>query len=53
MSSSLVFNRVYRLKILLVMLLFSTQLCELLPLPKVNFQYPVSNFQLETYSAGV
>ncbi len=51
MSSLLVFNRVYRPEIQSVMLVFSTQLCELLPLynllsgspapplPKVNVQY--------------
>jgi hypothetical protein len=31
MSSLIVFNRVYRLEIQSVMLVFSTQLCELLP----------------------
>ncbi len=51
MSSLLVFNRVYRLEIQSVMLVFSTQLCELLycsssilsgsspPIPKVKVQY--------------
>ncbi len=32
MSSLLVFNRIYRLEIQSVMLVFSTQLCKLLPL---------------------
>ncbi len=36
MSSLLVFNKVYRLEIQSVMLVFSTQVCELLPL------YPLS-----------
>jgi hypothetical protein len=41
MSSLLVFNRVYRLEILSVMLVFSTQLCELLPLlPSLWFTFP-------------
>jgi hypothetical protein len=52
MSSLLVFNRVYRLERQLVMLVFSTQLCEYCPstitlvylshpspLPKVNIRY--------------
>jgi hypothetical protein len=51
MSSLLVFNKVYRLEIQSVMLVFSTQVCELLPLepsllsdsppplPKVKIQY--------------
>ncbi len=41
MSSLLVFNRVYRLEIQSVMLVFSTQLCELLPLlPSLWFTSP-------------
>jgi hypothetical protein len=41
MSSLLVFNRVYRLEIQSVMLVLSTQLCELLPLsPSLWFTHP-------------
>jgi hypothetical protein len=41
MSSLLVFNRVYRLEIKSVMLVFSTQHCELLPLlPSLWFTSP-------------
>jgi hypothetical protein len=41
MSTLLVINRVYRLEIQSVMLVFSTQLCELLPLlPSLWFTFP-------------
>ncbi len=41
MSSLLVFNKIYRLEIQSVMLVFSTQLCELLPLyPSLWFTSP-------------
>jgi hypothetical protein len=46
MSSLLVFNRVYRLEIQSVMLIFSTQLC--LPRP-----YPTSQSQKQLYTDSV
>jgi hypothetical protein len=64
MSFLLLFTRVYRLEIRSVMLLFSTQLCELLPLypfffvhlhplPKVKVEYVQTMCDWEGVGGGV